>query len=376
MTTRITPGQIKQTNRQQVYHYLYTEKKVSQQDISYALRLSRPTVAAALAEMEEMGMVRKNGQLESDSIGRKAAAYSVVPDYCVAIGVEIMSHVVKIMVVDLYGQKLGRVVHDIRFGNDEDYFHQVSDMILQFISSLSLRNEQILGVGFAIQGLVSGDGKEVVYGKILDCTGLKVDVFTRWLPYPCCFVHDPDAAAISELWCSPGLKHAYYLSLSLHLGGSMIQDRQVLTGRSGRSTVFEHLVMDPDGAPCYCGMRGCMETICSMNALLQDSEAEPFFEAVRSGRKPERKRWDRYLENVGRMIAMLRLVWDVDVILGGHLAPWFREEDLKQLYTEIRRWSPFGDKEDFLHISKMPSHNITVGAALVYIRNFLEEMGI
>ena len=78
---RITPGQIKKTNRQLIYDYIYQRKKVSQQDIAYALRLSRPTVASNLSEMEEAGLVRKNGQLDQDQIGRKAMAYSVVPDY-------------------------------------------------------------------------------------------------------------------------------------------------------------------------------------------------------------------------------------------------------------------------------------------------------
>ena len=64
MAKRITPGQIRRTNRQQVFQYIYDEKKVSQQDIAYALQLSRPTVAAALTEMEEMGMILKSGYLD------------------------------------------------------------------------------------------------------------------------------------------------------------------------------------------------------------------------------------------------------------------------------------------------------------------------
>ena len=71
MTNRITPGQIKKTNRQQIYDYIYQHRKVSQQDIIYALRLSRPTVAANLAELEEDGLIYKNGQLDADQIGRK-----------------------------------------------------------------------------------------------------------------------------------------------------------------------------------------------------------------------------------------------------------------------------------------------------------------
>ena len=198
MAKRITPGQIRRTNRQQVFQYIYDEKKVSQQDIAYALQLSRPTVAAALTEMEEMGMILKSGYLDSDQIGRKAAAYSIDETFRVAVGVEIMRSRVKFVAADLYGRMLGREIWDFPYANEQAYFSQVSEKILAFIHNLSLPDEKILGIGIAIQGLVNADGSEVVYGTILDCTGLKIEVFTRHLPFPCAFVHDPDAAAIGR----------------------------------------------------------------------------------------------------------------------------------------------------------------------------------
>ena len=76
----ITPKQIKNTNRQLIYNLIYRQEKISQQEISYTLRLSRPTVTANLNELEETGLIYKNGQIDSDLIGRKAAAYSIVPD--------------------------------------------------------------------------------------------------------------------------------------------------------------------------------------------------------------------------------------------------------------------------------------------------------
>ena len=73
MKKSITPGQIKETNRNLVYQHLYKNPDSSQQDISYALRLSRPTVTALLAELEQEGMICKNGVIASAYAGRKAA---------------------------------------------------------------------------------------------------------------------------------------------------------------------------------------------------------------------------------------------------------------------------------------------------------------
>ena len=164
MTQRITPGQIKKNNRQQIYNYIYQERNVSQQAIAYALHLSRPTVATNLSELEEDGLICRNGQVESDQIGRKAVAYAVVADFRVAVGVEIMRRQVKLIAVDLYGQKLRRDVLSMEYDNSDGYYQRLCAMINTFIASLSVSSEKVLGIGIAIQGLGSPDGRTVVYG--------------------------------------------------------------------------------------------------------------------------------------------------------------------------------------------------------------------
>ena len=374
MTNRITPGQIKKNNRQQIYNYIYEQGNVSQQAIAYALNLSRPTVATNLSALEEDGLICKNGQLESDQIGRKAVAYAIVADYRIAIGVEIMRHVVKLIAVDLYGRKLRRDVTEIEYANEEAYYERVCGTILGFIAALEVSPERVLGIGIAMQGLVSPDGRMMVYGKILDCTGLKIDAFERWLDFPCAFIHDPAGAAISELWVSPELEDAVYLSLSRHLGGATIMNRQVVNGRHGHSGTYEHVQVQPRGELCYCGKRGCWDTLCSMKALIGNGDPEVFFEAARREDTDEARRWQRYLKNLARLIEDIHLLNDVEIILGGHLAPYLTESDIRVIYNEIHRLCPFDDSDDYIRISKMPSHNITVGAALPYIRRFLEDI--
>lgn len=373
MKKSITPKQIKATNRQLICRYIYENEKVSQQELSYELHLSRPTVAANLAELEADGLIYRNGQLESELIGRKAVAYSVKEDFRIAIGVEVIKKQIKMIAVNLYGRKIERQVLDLPYRNQEDYFEKSAQAVLSFAQSCGFRQEQILGVGFAIQGLISADGTRVVYGKILDNTGLTIDVYGRHLPWPCFFIHDPEGAALTELWYSPDLLNAFYVSLSRHLGGAMITNGKVHAGKHGHNATFEHIRVRPQGELCYCGQRGCVETVCSMQALLGDGEPEPFFEAVRSGEPKAAARWKKYLGSLAGLICTLHLVRDVDVILGGHLALFLTQEDVQYLYDRIRVLTPFEEADDYIILSKMPAHSITVGAALPFIRQFLDH---
>lgn len=373
MKKSITPNQIKENNRNLIYQYIYKQEKVSQQDIAYDLHLSRPTVTTNLAALEEDGLITKCGQISTEYVGRKASAYTIVADFRIAIGVEILKKEIKMIAIDLYGNKIARSVFAIDYLDEDDYFQQVCRRILAFRDEIKAKDEQILGVGFAMQGLVSPDRQTVIYGKILACTGLSITAFTKYLPYPCSFIHDADSAAISELWVSPELHDAFYLSLSKHLGASIITKRELLDGKHGHSSIIEHIQMEPNGKLCYCGKRGCMETLCSINALLTDGEdLDKFFEKLENKEEDAENRWQRYLHHLAKAINLLHLIYDTDFILGGYLAPYIRKKDLAFLHEEIRRMTPFPEAQDFLHISKMPKHNITIGAALPYIQAFLD----
>jgi len=370
----ITPKQIKNTNRQLIYHFIYQNGKVSQQEIAYTLRLSRPTVTANLTELEETGLIYKNGQIDSDLIGRKAAAYSIVPDYRIGIGVEISRRVVKMIAVDLYGMKIDRTVTDYHYTNSEEYYRYVCSRINEFIDSLHVKKEQILGIGIAMQGLVSPDHTRVVYGKILDCTGLEIEAFAKHLDYPCRFMHDAKSAATCEHWFTPELTDAVFLHLSYHFGAATIQNGKVISGKHGHNSTVEHIVLDPSGPLCYCGKHGCVETYCSLRALLQGEEEEDFFAAYKAGDPDKLARWHFMLDHLAALITSLHLVNDMDFIISGYLADHITEQDFQYLYEKIREQTPFEEEADFLKLGKMPKHSIAVGAALPYIRKFLDVL--
>ncbi len=353
-----------------------------QQDIARHLKMSRPTVTVHLSAMEEEGLIFRstadeheaaNSKRQSSS-GRKPIKWEICSRNKIALGVEILKDAVKIIAIDLYGHALKCAKFKTEYSNNEEYYGHITGKVKEFISSLEINDpsQKILGIGFALQGLVSEDGNKVIYGEILKCTGLTIDVFTKRLNYPCQFVHEPDGAAVSELWVSPELDSAVYLSMSEHLGGALIFNRKVLNGLHRHSATFEHITACHDGDVCYCGKRGCYETVCSKVALLQGEDPDEFFGRVRNGEGDAPKRWSVFLEYLGRLIAHLHLVIDTKFILGGHLAPYFTAEDIDVLYKHVKERTPFIENDDYILLSKMPSHNITIGAALPYVMSFLE----
>ncbi|WP_408069641.1 ROK family protein [Butyrivibrio sp. JL13D10] len=373
MRKSITPNQIKQNNKNLIYLYILNHPGVSQQDIAYDLRLSRPTVTTNLNELESVGMITKSGQLDTELVGRKANAYSAVPDYRVSIGVDIHSKELKLITVNLLGEYSERVVHSINYKNTDSYRKKVCEIVNGYIAGQGLKSEQILGIGIAMPGLVSPDGSEITYGKILDCTGLSIDGFSKYLNYPCRFFHDSESAAVSELWVSPELKDAMYIQIGIHLGAAMIMNRKIMSGMHGHNATIEHIFMGNNNKRCYCGRIGCAETLCALPSLCGEEPVHEFFGRLRSGDKNASKQFDNYLKDLAKIINSISLMYDKDFIIGGFIAPYLQESDMDKLHKYVQELNPFDDEGRFIFISRMPKHNITIGAALPYITEFLNR---
>lgn len=374
MDNSITFKDIKKSNYSSIYHLIFQNEKLSKQEIANQLHLSLPTITQNLVRLEKEKLIEKCGQFES-SVGRRATAYAVCPQARISIGVEIQKRTVQILAIDLRGHAFLQERLAMDYSNEDRYYKELSQAVQSFISSLDVIDDQVLGIGFAVQGLTSNDGKKITYGKILIATGLDIEVFSKYLPYPCMFLHDAKCAATTELWVRNDIGDAVYLSIGPHLGGAIIINSQIYMGKEGHSGTVEHMTIIPDGPICYCGKKGCMETISSVHALLDDDETlEFFFLQVRSRIPSYVKRWNSFLDHLAISINNIHLVLNSEFILGGYLSPYLTEDDIETLHEKVNEKTAFPSNDPFIYISRSLANGVPIGAAIPFIQSFLNEI--
>lgn len=365
---------IKKKNFADVYHYIYQTPGCSKQNIATALSMSLPTVTQHLTSLLNEGLIEKCGQLSS-SVGRRATAYQAVATARISIGIEILARKIYITALNLYGKKECKEMFELVFRPEEQYFEELKNVVTDFFKRHDYKEEQILGIGLGIQGLASTNGDQVTYGKILNCTGLSIDLFSKYFSVPCKFIHDAECASNSELWENPEIKDAIYFSLGYHLGGAIIINGELQSGLTGKSGTFEHMTLIPNGHSCYCGKRGCAECYCSGNSLLDGNmELEDFFKRKEEGDSNCQQRWEDYLRYLSMLINNLHMVIESTVILGGHVTPFFSDEDIDFIKKQVFRLSTFQDSADFIMVGKCRNDAVSIGAALPYIKDFLNNI--
>ena len=372
----LTNISVKKINRSKVYQYIYRKKITSKLQIVQDLQMGLSTVSQNLNLLEQDGLIEKNGYFESTG-GRKANAIQIVSDFRISIGIGILKNMFHITAVDLYGNALYTNTIPFPYSNTPDYYKQVTDKIKEFIATNQYDEEKILGVSIATQGITSPDHSTVLYGNIMNNTGMILEDFSRYLPYPCYLEHDSKSAAFLELWKHPELDSAVVFLLNRNLGGAIITNHQIHQGSSMHSGTVEHICINPDGPLCYCGNRGCLETYCSANALEQAAgmNIKDFFSLLREKKSPQLTQiWKDYLHHLAFAMKNINLIIDAPIIISGYLAPYFLEDDIAYLTKHINVSSPFALNKEHIFVGTNGQYTPAIGAALFYVNQFIHSI--
>lgn len=101
------------------------------------------------------------------------------------------------------------------------------------------------------------------------------DMFASRLNIPVAITNDANAAAMGEMIYGEavGMKNFVELTLGTGVGSGIIANGQLIYGCDGFAGELGHMVVEPEGRPCGCGRKGCLETYCSATGVVRTTVA-------------------------------------------------------------------------------------------------------
>lgn len=358
-------------NRSRIINLLYKKGELTKQDISQALGLSLPTITQNLRKLMEEGLVEENGTIESTG-GRKPKVVALRDNARVAVGVELSKNHVKLVLIDLHARLLSSLKIFLPFENTNSYWEEITRHVESLIASAGFRKEQVLGVGLATPGIVKPEEKMLEFAPTLNIKNVDLSIFTEKLSYPVMVENEANVAGFAEMWGIERLSSAVYVSITKGVGGAVLIDNKVYSGLHFRAGEFGHMTLVPNGLPCSCGSKGCFEAYCSIQQLVDNiKQLDDFFAAVELGRPKERERWDNYLSYLALGLNNLRMIFDTDIIIGGDLAQYL-EAYLPELKHKMAAFSSLDKSDASVRICKFHAFSSAVGAAILFIHQFLQ----
>lgn len=206
---------------------------------------------------------------------------------------------------------------------------------LEFLRSL-VRNETSARTYGAVGVVVPGRVEEE-HGIVRQASNLgwyNIDLGTVLQADANCAVvigHDVRAAGLAEARAGAGvaLSSLAFVAIGTGLAAAIIIDNRLWQGAHDQAGELGHLVVRPDGDPCACGRRGCVETLGTAAAVSRRYAAmtgehlatEVVLDRAGDGDVRARTIWDEAVGAIADAIVALNATVDPErVVIGGGLS--------------------------------------------------------
>lgn len=365
---------VKKINRIRTMRSIFDCDRISQPELAAKVGNSWPTVLQNVKELMEMGLVQEVGTFESTG-GRKAKAFAPVRNARYAVGLEITQNHIGAVFADLSGELVRFERKKRPFERSDTYAAMLAELVQSLLAKEDCPPEKVLGVGISLPGILDRDEQTLVYSHALGLRNVPVEEFSRHIPFPCRFINDANAAGLAEFRGQQSPRSVVYLSLSHSVGGSIFTGGSLYGGEHLRAGEFGHMTLVPDGRPCYCGKRGCLDAYCSAKVLSDrtDGNLALFFDGLRAGNPDLQAAWNEYLSYLAVAVNNLRMIFDCDVIVGGYVGGFLSEfgAPLRELLAQHNTFEP---DSGYLKCSRYKLESSALGAALVHIEAFIQSL--
>ncbi|HZE04511.1 MAG TPA: ROK family transcriptional regulator [Solirubrobacteraceae bacterium] len=260
-----------------VLEYLWRQGPASRVDVVRGTALSRATVSKLVGELCAQGMVTESPALLSSTgrAGRPPSLLALNPAVGAVGGIDFDHHVVWLAVADLSGTVIAERRHELDVDNEAERAIELAVVGLRDLAvEAQLEADRLIGVGAAISAPVRRDSGSLAGDEIMTSwrsISVRRELEER-LGVPVHVGNDANLGALAEVraGAARGAANVLYLMLSYGVGGGLVLDGSLFTGHSGVTGELGHVPVEPDGARCRCGNRGCLETVAGAERLLDE----------------------------------------------------------------------------------------------------------
>ncbi|MDO5724457.1 MAG: ROK family transcriptional regulator [Flaviflexus sp.] len=322
---------LRSRNERSVLETLMRSGPQTQAQLSKSTGLSPATVSNIVRELVSQNRVERRSVTSS---GRRASQVRAVADGRVAVGVAIGRRHLRVMLMGIdHREEAFREENLPAQHGAATTITRASELVHQILAEHDLGPEEVIGTGVALPAPIDPTTNDVVEPRILpEWSGLDlIDLMTGTMPAPVIIDNDANLGALAHLHYADASERGslIYLKLSDGIGAGLIIDGQIIRGFRGGAGEIGHVSLDPWGAYCPCGNRGCLETFSSIPAIRQavgrtlGMTEDPELEEIHRRRSdPALARiLDDAGRSVGRAVAMLATVFNPErIVVGGPLA--------------------------------------------------------
>lgn len=271
----------KHLQKVKIIKHLYVKGPKANADLGSHFKLSLPKSTSLLNELVAEGLVEKKGRGKSVG-GRKPDLYGLKDNSLFVLSIDMERFKTRMAIFDNNNNNITDIcTYPFRISKDlsavEALYKHASDLI----QSSGINTDKLMGIGISMPGLIaSKEGNNYTYLLTHNESESLQQILEKKFEKPVYIQNDVKSAALAEyrFGLARNKKDVLVISMDWGIGLGIIMDGKLRSGTFGFAGELGHIPLIEDGALCYCGKRGCLETVASGIALARMAK-----EGIKSG---------------------------------------------------------------------------------------------
>jgi predicted NBD/HSP70 family sugar kinase len=370
---------------------VHTGRAPTRAVLTCELGVTRATAGAVAAELEALGFIRVDSRpgAAGGTQGRPSHRLSVNPDGPVVLAAQVHADGFRAALVGL-GGRIVATAPGRRMSVPADPADALAAVVDAGAGLLRSSGRRCLGAGLAVPSAVAepegtalkplhvawpaGAPVREIFAERVRAAGIADPAA---IGVPAFAGNDVKLAALAEHRHGAGRGARDLLCVATGhrgVGGALVLDGRLHTGSSGLALEVGHLTVNPEGRPCHCGSRGCLDVEADPLAFLTAAGREPGPEGslLRQARDLLRKEYadpqvqaasEMLIDRLGLGLAGLVNILNPDRIILGGLHRELLEADPARLRAVVADRSLWGRSGGVPILPCTLDHNSLVGAA-------------
>jgi len=264
--------QIKQTNAGVVYRLIDQLGPVSRIDLSRLAQLAPASITKIVREMIEAHLVQETEIQEPGSRGRPAVGLMVETEAWHYLSVRINRGEINLALRDLSSKLVVEEQLALPQQDEQPLLERIIAHIDQFFIRHQQKLERLTAIAITLPGIIDTENGVVHRMPFYDVQEMPLGpALENRTGVPVFIQHDISAWTMAEslFGASRGARDVIQVVIDHNVGAGVVTDGRLLHAGSSSLVEIGHTQVDPYGKRCYCGNHGCLETIASIDSVLE-----------------------------------------------------------------------------------------------------------
>ncbi|WP_173917591.1 ROK family transcriptional regulator [Halobacillus sp. Marseille-Q1614] len=260
---------IKNLNRKILIENIIREKSLSRSDLARRTGLNKATVSSQISRLLQEGIIKETIAGDMLTPGRKPILIEMNEQAGYSLGIDIDHKVARAVFIDFKGKPFYKKNIEVTEEDATALVNEVMAIVNPLINSFNQTFSPVglTGVCLGIHGILDNQG-HIVFTPKEKWSNINIkEVIESELKVPVYLDNNANLSAYGEQVYFESIPDMFCITLYSGIGLGIINNYNIYRGYKGFAGEVGHMVINPNGAQCSCGNRGCWELYASEKAL-------------------------------------------------------------------------------------------------------------